>query len=486
MPPQPASAHPEPEPKETLFNEAQIRRKRVTMATKHQLTGGLRIAAALTATALALTACGQADNLEPDVAPTGDVQPTDDAGNGTDEDAGGDVGAATIRYSWWGSDARHQMHQQLIEAFMAEYPEITVVPDFSDWSGYWDKLATQTAGGDAPDVITQEERYLREYAENGVLANLNDYDIDTSAIEDSLLGSGEFSDGLWGIPTGVNVRVMIADPTFFEEAGVDLPDDTTWTWDEYHDLMVELSQNSPDGHYGVQDFGFIEGDLTVWARQHGQDLWTEDGEVGIDAETMAELWERSLRLIEEGGAPPVSMGLEINTAGPEQSLVGINRGGIVKFWTNQLGSISSAAGRDLQLLRYPGETEFERTGLFQKPAMALSMSANSENPEAAALFIDWMMNSPTAGEIYLSDRGLPANLDVREHILPLLDETQQQSADFIADVSQDIIDAPTTPPQGAGQVAAMLAQINEEVLFGQTTPQEGAERYVQEASSLTG
>lgn len=457
------------------------------MAKTTRRAGLIRIAALLTASTLALSACGQAENLEPDDGPD-EVQPTDapgDDGNGGDA-PGGEVGEATIRFSWWGSDARHQMNQQLIDAFNEEYPDITVVPDIADWGGYWDKLATQTAGGDTPDVIMQEERYLREYAERGVLANLNDYDIDTSAIEESLLGSGEFSDGLWGIPTGVNVRVMMADPQFFEDAGVDFPDDTTWTWDDYHNTMVQLSENSDAGSFGAQDFGFIEPDLSIWARQHGQNLWNEDGEIGVDAETIAALWERSLSLIEDGGAPDASMSLEIDAGGPEQSLLATNRGSVAKFWTNQLGAISGASGRDLQLLRYPGETEFERTGLFLKPAMAISMSGSSNHPEAAALFIDWMLNSNTAGEIILSDRGLPANLDVREHILPLLDETEQQAADFIAEVSDEIVDAPPAPPQGAGQVASLLAQINEEVLFGQTSPQDAAERFIQEANSITG
>lgn len=444
----------------------------------------LRTAAVVMAGSLALAACGQGeDPAAPDAGD--DPAETEDADDDADADAG-DGEQATIRFSWWGSDTRHQMNQDLIDAFEDEHPDITVTPDYTDWGGYWDKLATQTAGGDTPDVLMQEERYLREYADRGVLANLADYDIDTSNIDESILGSGEFGGGLWGIPTGVNVRVMMADPQLFEEAGVEMPDDTTWTWDDYHDLMVQITENTPDGTYGAQDFGFIEPDLSIWARQHGQNLWNEEGEIGFEPEIAAELWQRSLDLIEAGGAPPASLSLEIDAGGPEQSLIATNQGAIARFWTNQLEAITSASGRDLQLLRYPGETEFERTGLFQKPAMALSMSAGSDYPEAAATFIDWMLNSPEAGEIILSDRGLPANMDVRAHIMDQLSDTEQQAADFIEDLAPDIVDAPPAPPRGAGQVADLLARINEEVLFGQTTPQEGAERFISEAATITG
>ncbi len=447
-------------------------------ARRHPL---LRTAVLVMAGALALGACGQAENLQGQA--DDDGGPTADARSG--ETAAADSGeVVTIRFAWWGSDTRHQLNEELIAAFEAEHPGIAVTPDYTDWGSYWDKLATQTAGGDTPDVLMQEERYLREYADRGVLADLTDHDIDTSAIDESILGSGEFDGGLWGIPTGVNVRVLMADPQGFAAAGVELPDDTAWTWDDYHDLMVAIAEGS-DG-YGAQDFGFIEPDLSVWARQRGQNLWDENGEIGFDAQTMAELWERSLALIEAGGAPPASLSLEVDAGGPEQSLLATNQGAVARFWTNQLEAISSAAGRDLVLLRYPGESEHERTGVFLKPAMALSMSAGSEHPEEAATFIDWMLNSPTAGEIILSDRGLPANMDVREHIMDRLSETEQQAAEFIAEVTDEVVDAPPAPPRGAGEVADLLARINEEVLFGQTTPQEGAERFIAEAAAITG
>lgn len=454
----------------------------------------LRIAALLTVSSLALTACGQGEDpatAEPDeAAPTTQEEVTEEPGDAETEDAEEGTGSdieGEIRFAWWGSDTRHQMNQELIDAFQAEYPGITVTPDYTDWGGYWDKLATQTAGGDTPDVMMQEERYLREYAERGVLGNLADYDIDTSQIDESLLGSGEFSDGLWGIPTGVNVRVMMADPDVFEAAGVEMPDDTTWTWQDYHDLMVQISENTDSGVYGAQDFGISESvEMVVWARQHGQDLWDENGEIGFDAEVMAERWQKTLDLMEAGGTPDVSTALEINAAGPEQSLVATGTGAISPFWTNQLGAISGAAGKDLQLLRYPGETEFERQGLFLKPAMAIAMSGSSDYPEAAAMFIDWMLNSPEAGEIILADRGLPANLEVREHILDQLSPADQQAAEWIEEVSVDIMDAANTPPRGAGEVNSILQRINEEVLFGSTTPQEGAERFIEEASAVTG
>lgn len=444
----------------------------------------IRLAAIGAAGALVLGACGQAENL-PDDEPTGDDDPVEEVDEAGD-DGEAEADEATIRFSWWGSDSRHEMNQELIDAFEDEYPHISVQPDYTDWGGYWDKLATQTAGGDTPDVLMQEERYLREYASRGVLANMNDYDIDTSSIDETLLGSGEFDDGLWGIATGVNVRAMIVDPQAFEDAGVEFPDDSTWTWDDYAELTEQISANSDAGSFGTQEFGVIESDLAIWLRQHGQNLWNEDGEIGFDAELMADRWQISLDLIESGAAPSASESVELSAGGPEQSLVATNQGAISMFWSNQLGTLSGAADRDLELLRYPGETQFDRTGLFLKPAMAVSMSASSDHPEEAALFVDWMLNSQEAGEILLTDRGLPANMEVREAIMDLLPEDAQQDAEWIASVTPEIVDATPSPPTGAGEVASLLERLNEEVLFGQIEPLEAAEQFIAEASEITG
>lgn len=451
------------------------------MRHPHKFRSPARWAALLAAGALALTACGQADNLDETPADDG-ASPEADADAGA-EDAG-DGDQVTIRFSWWGSDSRHQMNQDVIDLFEDQNPDIKVVPDYTDWGGYWDKLATQTAGGDTPDVMMQEERYVREYADRGVLADLSDAGIDTSKIDDSILAAGQIDGSLWTIPTGVNVRTFVTDPQVFEDAGVDMPDDTTWTWQDYHDAMVAVHEGSDD-LYGAQDFGFLDSDLQIWLRQHGQNLWDESGNIGFDAQLMADFWQMSLDLHADGGAPDVSESLEIDGAGPEQSLVALNTGATARFWSNQLGAISGAAGRDLTLLRFPGETEFDRTGVYLKPAMSLSMSAKTEHPEAAAKFIDFMLNSPEVGEIILTDRGLPANLDVREHILGDLDDADQVAADFIADVTPDIVDAPPPPPAGAGEVAAILARYNEQVMFGQTDPLEAAEAFIDEATAAT-
>ncbi|SKC46034.1 ABC transporter substrate-binding protein [Krasilnikoviella flava] len=440
---------------------------RVT-ATRATRRRGVALVALTAAGALALTACSGDSGALP-----------------SDGDGGGD-GDVEIRFSWWGSDDRHQTTQQIIDLFEEKNPGITVVPDYTDWDGYWDKLATATAGGDTPDVITQEERYLSDYASRGVIGDLGELGVDTSEIADDILGTGEVDGTLVGIPTGVNAYAMVADPQIFADAGVEMPDDTTWTWDEYVDIAGKVAKGAGDGVWGAQDYGFNEAGLNVLARQQGETLYNADGTLGVSKETVAQFFQTSLDLMANGGQPDASRSVEYQNAGPEGSLLGTNAGAMGVWWSNQLGALSDASGHELELLRLPGESEFDRTGMYFKPAMYYSISAKTEHPQESAKLVDFLLNDPEVAKLQLTDRGLPANESVREGILPELTAADQKVADFMADLEPDIVDNPAVPPNGANEIQDIMIRINTEVLFERMTPDEAADAFLEDVGAAIG
>ncbi|GAA3991185.1 carbohydrate ABC transporter substrate-binding protein [Thermobifida alba] len=421
----------------------------------------LSLTAGLAAAVMALTACG---------------------GGGEEAD-----GVVELRFSWWGSDERHTMTQEVIDLFEQQNPGIRIVGEYTDWGSYWDKLATTTAAGDAPDIITQEERYLREYGERGALADLSQLEgLDLSAIDPLVADSGDLDGATYGIATGVNAYAILADPQAFADAGVEMPDDDTWTWDDYVDIATRISEKSGGEIVGTQSMGYNETGFAIFARQHGESLYNEDGSLGFSKGTLEKWFQYTVDLLESGGQPGASESVEIEAGGPDQSVLSTNTGAMAHFWTNQLGAISSASGRDIQLLRYPGETENDRTGMYFKPAMFYSVSADSDHPEEAAKFVDFLLNSEEAAAVLLADRGLPANVEVRDSIVDSLPEADKRSAEFLAEIEGTIVDGNPPPPIGAGQVVDIIKRINDDLMFGEITPAEAADRFVKEVEDATG
>ncbi|GAA3058383.1 extracellular solute-binding protein [Actinocorallia glomerata] len=406
--------------------------------------------------ALALTACG------------GDA----DGGSG---EGGGDEDVQ-LRFTWWGSDSRHQTTQEIIDAFEEEHPHISISAEYGDWSGYWDQLATQSAGGEMPDIIQMDDKYLREYADRGALLDLSD--VDVSEFDQDAVDNGRTEEGLFGITTGINSLALIANPELFDEAGVEMPDDTTWTWDDFAEISAELSENLDDG-YGTNDPN-EPGGFQIWLRQQNQHMTTDEGELGFDADDAAEYFQYYLDLVDEG-IPSAAVMSENQSSGPDQSLLGTGQVAMAPWWTNQINGLSEASGVDLELLRFPSSTgSAEDNGMWYKSSMLMSAAATTDHPEEAQLFIDFFVNSEEAGMLNLVDRGLPGNNAVREAILPELEGPDLASAEFIADIEDELAGPEPVPSLGFSGLQDIIYRYEMEVFFERQSPQDAAENMISE------
>lgn len=418
------------------------------------------VVAAAAAAVLALSACG---------------------GGATPESADGTV---ELRFSWWGSDKRAQLTQAAIAAFEAENPKIKIKPEYGDWSGYWDKLATQVAANDAPDIIQMDEKYITEYSSRGALLDLSKYGIDTSKLDEAALNAGKSEDGLTGIAAGINAATIIANPAVFQAAGVALPDDKTWTWEDFGRISAELTEKSPKGTYGSAAYGTDEASLGVWLRQNGKSLYTSDGKLGFEPADIAEWWKFLKELSEKKAVPSASEVVEAEAAPLDQSGLAVGKNGLAFWWSNQLPALEKAAGSDLQILRFPSKTgEAADAQLWYKASQFWSASSRTKHPEETAKFIDFLANNEKAGEALLADRGVYPNTDVRAAIEAKLTPADIKVVKFIDQIKGELGEAPAPPPKGAGAIQEIVKRYTSEVLFNRLSTDEAGKKAHDEMKS---
>ncbi len=401
---------------------------------------------------------------------------------------GGGDASGSLRFAWWGNAKRDELTNAALEAYKEVAPEVTISAEPGDWGGYWDKLATQVAGGDAPDVLQMDEGYLAEYSTRGILADLDDTAINTSSFDPAALEAGRYDGGLYALNAGINAPVLLANPAVFEEAGVDLPDDTTWTWDDLVEIAMKISENTPKGTCGVQQFGTAGGPpLTVFLRQLGAQRFSAEGGIGFDAEQLAQWWEFCLRLQDSGAAPEASVAVEEAGQTVDQSLFAVGKCALQAQWSNQAVTLDGALDGTVKILRMPSHAgSADEAQLWYKASMYFSVSATASDPEAAAAFVDWMLNDPEAGKILLVERGVPANLETREAILEDLGDSDLKVVDFIESIAEELGEAPPLTPPGGGAVDDAIARHAEDVIFGRTAPADAAQAVVDEAAELLG
>src|SRR5690625_6918432 len=96
-----------------------------------------------------------------------------------------------VRIYWWGGDLRNTLTREALDLFEEGQHDVTVAAEYSEWTGYWDKLATQTAGGDAPDRSEEHTSELQSRGTRGSLLDLAPVsELDLSAMDEAVLDTG--------------------------------------------------------------------------------------------------------------------------------------------------------------------------------------------------------------------------------------------------------------------------------------------------------
>lgn len=391
-------------------------------------------------------------------------------------------GATDLRMAWWGNQTRTELTDQVIDSYQKSHSGLTVRGEPAEWAGYWDRLATQTAANDAPDVIQMDLKYLRQYGDRGALAALDDAGLDTSKFAAGTLDPGRTDDGLMGVNAGVNVLLVAANPAVFDKLGVDLPDDATWTWDQWADLSAEITAKGK-GIFGSSDPTLYDLGIWMWLRQRGKDLYTSDG-LGFDADDAAEFFTLSRDLERRKAIPPVGQSSEDIVAPVADRLFTKGRTAMSVYWSNQVQSLEKASGADLKLLRFPSMTG--RTAdakLFYNVSMMWSVPARSQHIDDAVGFVDFLVNNPEAATILKAERGMPANTDLRKKITPELGASDKKSADYLTLVEPHLTPPSPAPPAGLGDISLPQTRYLEEVRFGRMDPTAAGKAYVDELNA---
>ena len=407
--------------------------------------------------------------------------PNASGGGGGEGGGGGGDGSASLRVAWWGNPTRDQNTQDVAAAYEEVAPDVTLSLEPGEWSGYWDKLATQTAGGDFPDVVQMDEKYLAEYGQRGALLDLAGAGLDTADFAPGSVEVGELPEvGLAAINAGLNAFAFLINPVVFEEAGVEIPDDSTWTWDDLVDTAVQISESTPDGTWGMTQMGTVQGLFQVYVRQAGQDQY-KDGGAGFDAATGTAWFEWTKKLQDSGACPDASLSVEDAAKSMDQSFFATGEVAMTVAGSNQVVAPDGLVPEGGVVRRPPAMTGSAADAhLWYKASMYWAVSANAANPEAAVAFVDYLVNSPDAGKILSVERGVPGNLTVREAIVPDLDEANTKAVDFLEAIESELGSAPEITPQGGGQFEDILTRAGEDMLFGTITPAEAGQRLLDE------
>ncbi|WP_146175127.1 ABC transporter substrate-binding protein [Umezawaea tangerina] len=394
-------------------------------------------------------------------------------------DGAEESGPVTLRFSWWGNAERAALMQRALDLFHSKNPTITVTPSFQEFEAYWQKIATETAGGNAPDVLQTDFAYLREYADRHALYDLKEQEgknLDLGDLIEGLKGAGEIKDGLYGVPVGGNTWGYIYNPALYAQAGVAEPE-LGWTWSDYRAAAKRITEKTGVAGSGNPIDTYYN--LELQLLQEGKSLYTDEGKLGFDRARLAAFLGDGKRMADDKSVLPVEKGVQIKPKHPLESDLVAGAGA----WDNFLDRYSKSTRAELRIAPSPSDTP-QVLGQYIKPALLLSVSRKSEHPAAAAKLVSFMINDPEVGRIFGANRGLPPTNAQRA--AAQLTGPLAAVAAYEDGLKGKLTRTPPAPPKGAGALEQAFIRINEELLYNRITVDQAVDRFFTEADQTLG
>lgn len=329
--------------------------------------------------------------------------------------------AAELRMSWWGGDSRHAATQAALEVCGSKHGH-SIKPEFTGWSGHFEKLTTQIAGGTEADLMQVNWPWLSLYSADGSgLADLNEFSetIDLANWDPAQIEAGSMNGKLNGLPISTTGRLFAFNKTTWDKAGLALPT----TWDDLVAAGPVFKEKLGDDYYPFEaaklDAALI---VTIYGTQlTGKALIDPDSnEIMWSKEELTQAIEFYEKLVNSGsiihwkdvaGAGNIKLHENPNWASGKI-------GGTYQ-WDSTYFKISDPLeeGQELvytDLLTQEGQ---KTAGIYRKASMVFSISANSPNQNAAAEVLNCLLNESEGVAAMGSARGVPASMEARKQLL---------------------------------------------------------------------
>ena len=158
------------------------------------------------------------------------------------------------------SDPETAQLENVVAAFEAANPDITVETTRYAYDDFKPALLTSIAGGEAPDTARLDIIWVPEFAELGALMQLDGAMAEFEAIAADLfpgpLATNHWDGHYFGLPQNTNTQVLLWNEGRFQELGITAPPQSA---DEFAQVACQLS--SP----AEERYGYALGGTYFWA-----------------------------------------------------------------------------------------------------------------------------------------------------------------------------------------------------------------------------
>lgn len=397
--------------------------------------------------------------------------------------SGGGGSTSSLDFMFWGEGDQNKKLIQALELYQKTKDASKVNPQYSGFSGYYDKLATRVAGGNPPDVFQIHLPYLMEYIKRGAVKPLDEYkdDLGLDGLPDYVSTTVKTEGKYWFALLGAAAQpAIIVNTTKLQGLGLQAPAND-WTLDTYRSTMAEVWDKGGKKLYGTSDLAGSPIAFEAYVRGIGKQLFTDDGKLAFNEDDLAQWLQLWADLRKSGAAVP--MKVTASVTGFQNDPVTVGKAAFTGTATSRgLPSMQSLTKDQLALATFPAAGSVAGTNII--PAGWFAISPKSRNIEGAVAMLKYLTSQPEAAKVMGMARGVPIPEGIRSTISAGATGLDKAVLDNYALVtSQDPAPLQMYPPGASKLLQTSLPNVNQTVGFGQGSVGQAAAKFFADAKA---
>lgn len=323
----------------------------------------------------------------------------------------------TLRFSWWGEQARNAATIQAIKIFNEKYPWIEVIPEYQGYGEYHDKIMVQLSASSAPDIFQFNPENMGSLVLRNYVEDLSSFvragKLDISNIAESSLLDGKCNGILYGIPMSIQTFCVMYNKSLFDYAKVAYPTNN-WTWEDFESIINKLKEKLPHDIYPSADMR--SGDLVTMLMVHQKKGFylAKDKTMNFKKQIA---WPLKLfqGYMEKGLISP----LEETSANSIDGLFVSAKVAMIQSYNAMAQTLQAAAADDQKygMVAIPSSTTGEKLGSYVKGELLFVLNSKSDKKEEAVKLLNEFVNNEQIGEKLSLVRGIPPNNKIRNNLM---------------------------------------------------------------------
>ncbi|MET8254462.1 extracellular solute-binding protein [Micromonospora sp. NPDC005197] len=391
-------------------------------------------------------------------------------------------GPIELSVFWWGGTKRAELTEKVLRLYSQRNPRVSFRITWQGADGYYERLATQAAGGNVPDLIQLDDAMLTEYTERQIALDLTeataDHRLDLRGLPEGLIRYGTVDGRTMAVAAGQTLAAVVFNRDLLRELRVPEPRGGM-SWVDYLAWAQQVTEASDGQVAGTMDASGDYRALWLWLRSQGGEFY-RGRQLGFGAEELIawfELWQRARTGRATPGAALVD---QADSGEPARQLVVTGLTAASFAWSHQLPELQRLTDSELGVVGFPGPPGAQ----WARASMYWAGFRGTRHADTVADVINFLTTNGEAGTVLGHERGLNASLAVRRYTEgSITDPAQQRAAAFGASIADQLGPAPAPPPKGHPKVRSLLVTAAESLRARRAGTRAATSRFLAQANA---